>query len=74
MLMCTHEKEGLVWEVELLLPWQKNYSYKYAIVRKTGHEVQVCGYASWEFQNYGALGFLAICREICNTGFCDWFG
>lgn len=41
---CTHEKEGLIWEVELLLPWQKSYNYKYAIVRKTGHEVQVRGH------------------------------
>jgi hypothetical protein len=31
-LSCHHEGDTLVWEVALLLPWQREYRYKYALV------------------------------------------
>lgn len=65
MMNCTHEKEGLVWEVELLLPWAKSYSYKYAIVRKSGHEVQV-----GELAGKTRVGYGPICALWCEIHEC----
>jgi len=40
-MRCHHEKEGLVWEALVCLPWQRQYTYKYAVVRQSGQEMKV---------------------------------
>eukprot|EP00775_Hariotina_reticulata_P007782 gene7782-7980_t len=34
ILKCHHEKDALVWDALVSLPWQPCYKYKYAIVRQ----------------------------------------
>ncbi|MEW5319247.1 MAG: hypothetical protein WDW38_010411 [Sanguina aurantia] len=67
LMSCTHEKEGLVWEVELLLPWARSYSYKYAIVRKSGHEVQ----GLWAVPQ-GTTGTVSATAEDLSVAGCVW--
>lgn len=32
-MSCHHEKDVLIWEATILLPWKPSYTYKYALVR-----------------------------------------
>ncbi len=33
-MTCHHEKDALVWEATVVLPWKPFYTYKYALVRQ----------------------------------------
>ncbi|GLC39071.1 4-alpha-glucanotransferase dpe2 [Pleodorina starrii] len=37
-MSCHHEKDVLVWEATILLPWKPSYSYKYALARQKDDE------------------------------------
>lgn len=37
-MRCHHEKEVLVWEALVTLPWQPQVSYKYVLVNGEGED------------------------------------
>lgn len=41
VMHCHHERDQLVWELFLSLPWQPEYTYKYAVVTTEGSEAKV---------------------------------
>lgn len=42
-MRCHHEKDQLIWEALVTLPWQPSYSYKYAVVSKDQNDLKVGG-------------------------------
>lgn len=50
-MTCHHEKDALVWEATVVLPWKPFYTYKYALVRQAldpSYLIAGCVMAAWQ--------------------------
>lgn len=40
---CHHERDQLIWELFISLPWQPEYQYQYAVCTTEDNEAKVRG-------------------------------
>ncbi|EFJ42152.1 cytosolic 4-alpha-glucanotransferase [Volvox carteri f. nagariensis] len=57
-MSCHHEKDVLVWEATILLPWKPYYTYKYALARQKDDEVAPGAnvHGNWVIEKEDAAG------------------